>query len=114
MSCPTCDDGNNTFYFGYINSYYQDACEALCLAESRCYIYTYYSTSYYTDYTWRGQCVGASYDTNIAYYEYYVYSGVREESIIGNLKDYYLYFCHDICVHLSCNLQKFYVNFSFI
>ena len=84
MSCPTCDDGNNTFYLGYIYSYYPDECDALCLAEPRCYIYTFYASNYYMNDDWRGECVGASYETNVNVSENHAYSGVREDSILGN------------------------------
>ena len=100
MSCPTCDDGNNTFYFGYISSYYVDECEARCLAESRCYIYTFYPIDYNSDDEWRGQCIGTSYETNVYVYDYNVLSGVREESIIGNLKDHFISATTFVCTYL--------------
>ena len=83
LSCPTCVDGNNTFFLGYFYSPNHKACEAKCLNDSRCYIYTFYSMNY-PDYKWYGQCIGASYETHIHSYEYYVFSGVRSNgNIIG-------------------------------
>ena len=84
LSCPTCADGNNTFYLGYFYSALPKACEAKCLEEPRCYIYTFYSRHYLNS-TLFGDCFGASYETHIHEYEYNVFSGVRSN---GNIMDY--------------------------
>ena len=84
LSCPTCVDYDNTFYFGYFSGVTEpDACENRCLAEPRCYIYTFYSASYPNKY-WSGECVGASYNTGINVADNYAFSGVRNNVETGN------------------------------
>ena len=83
LSCPSCDDDVNTFYFGYISATYEpDECEKRCSAEPQCYIYTFFS-GYHTNITWMGECIGAAYDTGIHVTESNVFSGVRRIDDIG-------------------------------
>ncbi len=77
LNHPDDADGVNTFSFGYMPTEFDpDECEKACLAEPRCYIYTFY-TYYHEELFMNGECMGVAYETGINVIQDQVFSGVR-------------------------------------